>query len=219
MSTRDRKFREWLRKLRRGLEIIKAALARNEWALEILTAELDELEKWQEDELMKQAEMDRTNNHNRKPNRTAARKRATASRSRAARSSNSIYVTKGVKNVVIEHDRDGLMLVRVEKIGLAAPLKNRQRLRQLLLALSGKVSHVNMSEDAIVPFKTKSELIEAIEELSGQRISESNLQNLVQQLRSLFVKAKINPKLIETGGGGYRLRICIDGRILENVVS
>ena len=60
-------------------------------------------------------------------------------------------------------------------------------------------------------------MIEAIEELSGQRISAGNLQNLVRQLRALFSKAHINPNLIESGGGGYRLRLYAEGRIFENV--
>ena len=215
MSTNDRKFPKWLKKLCRDIEIIEAAHARQGWALQIVRTQLAAGAAQKKQEQARLAAVQSRENRNLK--RKAATKTARTSRSHAVRSSNVLYVEQGVHNVIIEHDRDGLMSVHIDDIGLAVPLQHRQRLRQLLLALGGKVSRVNAYESGIIPFKTKAELIEAIEELSGQRITANNLQNLIRQLRDLFATAQINPNVIETGGGGYRLRIRIRGRILENV--
>lgn len=215
MCTNDRDFPQWLKKLCRDIEIIEAAHTRQGWALLIVRNRLAAVAKQKRQEQAKLDEAQRRESRSR--NRKAATKTARASRSHAARSSNVLYVEQGVHNVIIEHDREGSMSVHVDNIGLSVPLKYRQRLRQLLLALGGKVSRVNTSESGIIPFKTKAELIEAIEELSGQRITVNNLQNLIRQLRDLFAQAQINPNIIETGGNGYRLRIRIRGRIFENV--
>ena len=215
MTNSDREFLQWIKKTRKDLEIVGTAIAKQAWAVEIVTAGLSGWEKQQRQEKVQHAEAQRRKNG--KLTRPAAAKGVPVTQRQADRTSNSSDVVEPVHNVIIEHDRDGFMLVHVENNELPAPLRNRQRLRQLLLALGAKVSRVNMPTNGVIPFKTKAELIEAIEELSGQRISTGNLQNLVQQLRALFIKAHINPNLIESGGGGYRLRLYVEGRIFENV--
>lgn len=202
MSTNDREFRDWLNNLRKDLRRIKKDLAKNEWAVEDLTIRVEE-----------RAQMVK------KSKKSASRSSGRASRAGSTRRSNVRYVKEGVASVVIEHDADGWMLAHVENIGLPVLLKSSQRLRELLLALCGKVSRVNGREpgQVVVPFKSANELIEAIKELSGKKISVSNLQNLVQHLRDLLNEARINRDLVETGGGGYRFRLRMDGRIHEEV--
>lgn len=215
MTNSDREFLQLIKKTRKDLEDVQTAIGKQVWKVEIVTAWLSEWEKQQTQEKVQHVEAQRKQNG--KPTQPAATKGVPVTQRHADRTSNSSDVVEPVHNVIIEHDRDGFMLVHVENHELAVPLRNRQRLRQLLLALGATVSRVNVPSNGIIPFKTKAELIEAIEELSGKRISTGNLQNLVQHLRALFIKAHINPNLIESGGGGYRLRLYVEGRIFENV--
>ncbi len=200
MSRNKDDFRAWLRKIMKELRRLKSAIARNEWAVEDL-----------ENSVLEQVELQRD------LKRTKSKKTCRASRPRtaAARRSNARYVKEGVTHVVIEHGADGQMRAHIENFVLAVDLKTSQRLREVLLALCVKISRVNGPEFGVVPYKTSDELRAAIKKINGKPISITNLQNQVQFLRDRLQKARIDPKLIETGGGGYRFRLQLDGDVRE----
>lgn len=190
-------FREWLRRLLKELEKLGIEIAKSSWKVETLTEHTHEV--LDEDE--------RQNDPDDNVSNPAGG---------TARGSNARYVTTGVNHVIIEHDADGKMVAHIDNIGLPIKLGAGKRLRQLLVALCGKESRANAPDGDLVPFKTSAELIAAIKNLGGTSISKGNLQNLVQSLRELFIKARISPHLIETGGDGYRLRINMNGGVHEN---
>ncbi len=182
------------------LRRLKNAIANNQWAVEDL-----------ENSVQEQAELQQS------LKRTRSKKTCRASRPRtaAARRSNARYVKEGVTHVVIEHGADGRMKAHIENFVLAVDLKTSERLREVLLVLCTKMSRVNAPEFGVVPYKTSGELRAAIKEINGKPISVTNLQNQIQFLRDRFQKARIDPKLIETGGGGYRFRLQLDGDVRE----
>ncbi len=202
MSPTKDNFGEWLNQIKTELKKLKAAMANHGWTLENMQNSVEEATKLR-----------------RGTNGKGTRKTGRPSRPRtaAARRSNSRYVQEGVTRVIIEHDADGFMHAHIENIGLAVDLKTSQRLRQVLLVLCGKVSRVNDPDSGLVPYKTSAELREAIEEISGKRISITNLQNQIHLLRDRFQLARIDPSLIETGGGGYRFRLQLDGDFHEEI--
>ena len=201
MSRNKDDFREWLRKIMKELRRLKNAIARNEWAVEDL-----------ENSVQEQAELQRD------LKRTKSKKTCRTSRPRtaAARRSNARYVKEGVTQVVIDHDADGRMKAYIENFVLAVDLQTSQRLREVLLALCIKISQVNGPEFGVVPYKTSDELRKAIKRINGKPISVTNLQNQVQFLRDRLQSARIDPKLVETGGGGYRFRLQLDGDVHED---
>ena len=97
---------------------------------------------------------------NSKPRKNPTSSRASCARTGAARESNARYVQTGVATIVMQRSTDGWMYAHVENIGLPVQLKTSQRLRELLLALCGRVSHVNRPEQGLVPFKTSEEVID-----------------------------------------------------------
>ncbi len=200
MSASKDDFRDWLNRIKKELRRLKNAIAKNEWAVENL-----------ENSVQEQAELQRS------MKRKNSRKSVRPSRPRtpAARRSNARYVKEGVTRVVIEHGADGGMYAYIENIGLAVDLKTSQRLREVLLVLCRKVSRFNNPDSGLVPYKTSAELRAAIEEMSGKAISATNLQNQIQLLRNRLQQARIDRKLIETGGGGYRFRLRLDGDVQE----
>lgn len=191
MCSEEDDFRDWLNELIRELRKLQNALSRSGWALE----GLENGAKFQRKKKKK------------KPRKTARKRRP------GAHQPNPLYVEEGVTRVVIQHHADGWMYAQIENVGLPILLRTSQRLHQLLLVLCGGISRVNNSDSGIVPYKTSGELREAIEKISGKQISVSYLQNLIRQLRRLLEAAQVNPKLIQTGGGGYRLRLQLDGRV------
>lgn len=200
MSRNKDDFREWLRKFIRKLQKLRRDIAKTEWILVDLQNSVRE-------QVELQQSLKRTNS--RKSCRTSRPRTA------AARRSNARYVKEGVTHLVIEHDADGRMKVHIENFVLAVDLKTSQRLRQVMLVLCIKVSRFNDPEFGVVPYKTSGELREAIEEISGKPMSITNLQNHIQVLRDRFQMARIDPKLVETGGGGYRFRLQLDGDVHE----
>ncbi len=201
MNTDGIEFRDWLKKYIKALRRMKKDIAKLGWAVEDLLVEAEEF-----------LQMD-----NSKPRRNRTSSRATRARTGAARESNARYVQTGVSTIVIQLSSDGWMYAHVENIGLPVQLKTSKRLHELVLALCGRVSHVNRPEHGIVPFKTSEEVIRAIKATSGEEISLTNLHNLVQNLRDRMSEALVNPDLVETGGGGYRLRLQLDGELHDHI--
>ena len=206
MSNKDREFRRWLERILRMIVLIKAALARNEWALETVSNELLECKEAFERE--RSTDVPKSTGEGR-------------AGERAADAGNSSHNKISVRNIIIEHDDDGSMYLHLDDEELAVRLQKRQRLRELVLALSGKTSRANGSDNGpipLVPFKTCDELIAAMRKLNGTEISHGNLQGLVQQLRTRLADARIDPRIIETGSDerGYRIRLHRDGRIHEH---
>ncbi len=202
MSVSRDDFRDWLNNIKTELKKLRTAIDKHGWTIEGIVESVEQATQWQ---------------RGTKQNGTHKADRPSRPRTTAARRSNSHYVRDGVARVVIEHDADGVMHAHIENIGLAVELKTSQRLRQVMLVLCGKVSRVNEPDSGLVPFKTSAELREAIEAISGKPISATNLQNLIQVLRDRFQQARIDPSLIETGGGGYRLRLRLDGDFHEQI--
>lgn len=192
--------RDWLNRMRKELRRQKKAISKIQWAAESLENSVEE-----------QVQLQRS------VKRTKQRRSHRTSRPRtgSTRRSNPAYVKEGVTQVVIDHDGGGWMHVHVENIGLPVLLRTSERLRVLVLVLCGKVSRVNNPESGLVPFKTSGELREAFKAISGAEISAGYLQNLIQQLRDLLEDAQVNPELVETGGGGYRFRLQLDGDVHE----
>ena len=203
MNTDGIEFRDWLRKYIKSLRKMKKDIAKLGWAVEDLLVEAEEF-----------LAMDDS-----KPRRNRTSSRASRARTGAARESNARYVQTGVATIVMQRSTDGWMYAHVENIGLPVQLKTSQRLRELVLALCGRVSHVNRPEHGLVPFKTSEEVIDAIKAISGEEISLGNLHNLVQALRDRMSEALVNPDLVETGGGGYRLRLQLDGEIHDQLTN
>lgn len=190
----------WLKKTGEDLRKLKKSIAQKVWDVEDL-----------ENRVLEQVKLQ----SNKKPSKAHKNNLPSRPRTAAARRSNARYVKEGVTRVVIEHDADGMMHAHIENIGLAVELKTSQRLRVVLLVLCGKVSRVNDPDSGLVPYKTSAELREAIEQISGTRISATNLQNQIHFLRDRLQDAMIDRKLIETGGGGYRFRLRMDGDVHE----
>ncbi len=200
MSALNDGYRDWLKKTGVDLGKLKRSIAQKVW-------DVEDLENSFLEQVKLQSNNKQSNTHKKDP---PSRPRTTA-----ARQSNARYVKEGVTRVVIEHDADGMMHAHIENIGLAVELKTSQRLRVVLLVLCGKISRVNDPDSGLVPYKTSAELREAIEEISGTPISATNLQNQIHFLRDRLQDASIDPKLIETGGGGYRFRLRMDGDVHE----
>lgn len=192
--------RDWLNKMKKELRRQKKAISKIQWAAE-------SLENSVEEQVQLQRRVKRTKP--RKSNRT--RRPRTAS----TRQPNPRYVEEGVTHVVIDHDAGGWMHVHVENIGLPVLLRTSERLRVLVLVLCVKVSRVNNPDSGLVPFKTSGELREAFEAIDGTQISAGYLQNLIQQLRDVLEDAQVSPELVQTGGGGYRFRLQLDGDVHE----
>ena len=201
MNNKDSEFRRWLERILRMIALIKAALARNEWALETVTNEILE---WKESYDHERLEI------------VGKNKGKNPASEGAADAADSWSASIGVHNIIIEHNDDGSMFVQFDKVGLPVRIERRQRLRQLVIALCGRTSNTNgqdNGEDPFVPFKTSRELIDAMQELSGARISLANLQGLVQQLRTRLLDARVDPRVVETGQSSYRIRLRRDGSI------
>lgn len=204
MSSKDSELRRWLERILRMIVHIKASTARNEWELETVSNELLDAKEYFEHERLADVQTSK------------GESRASESGSEAG---NSSYVRTGVQNIIIEHDDDGSMLLHLDNNGLPVQLQGRQRLRELVLVLGGKTSHVNAQTNGdppLVPFKTYEELIDAMRELSGAKISLTNLQGLVQQLRRRLLDARLDPRAVGTGEGGYRICLRRDGEIHEH---
>jgi hypothetical protein len=205
MSNKDREFRRWLERILRMIVLIKAALARNEWALETVSNELLDWKEAFERERFADVEKSTGRGH---------------AGEDSAEAGNSTHIKTSVQNIIIEHDDDGSMLLHIDDEELAVQLQKRRRLYELVLALGGKTSRVNGPDDGpvpLVPFKTCQELIDAMRKLNGTEISHGNLQGLVQQVRTRLADARIDPRIVETGSDerGYRIRLHRDGRIHE----
>ena len=136
----------------------------------------------------------------------------------SARRSNAANGRDGIRQVLVE---------RQEALGIVVHLDDRtlelgtsEMLLDLLVAMSAKEGHgvpkPGVEDNGYyVPMKTIPELLAAIEKRSGRRIGEAVLRAHVARLRKKMARAKIRPKLIETGQGSYRLQLRADGRVIE----
>ena len=94
-------------------------------------------------------------------------------------------------------------------------LRRCKLLVELLRALSNADVRDRAGADGLVPFKTQEQLIDLIDEQSGNRIEKATLRAHVLRLRNELKEAGFDRGYIEMIKGRYRLRFAIDGQVVE----
>lgn len=145
------------------------------------------------------------------------RGKSSGARSRSSRGSNAADARNGIRQVLVERQNALGIIVHMDERTLE--LGAAEKLLAVLLASAAKEGggspRTTSGENGYVPMKTIDELLDTIEQRTGERLTEGVLRTHVARLRRRMAEARISRKLLETGTRSYRLRLRDDGRIIE----